>query len=272
MSSIGVSRLHLDLFGVGPPAVFVHGSFGWGLDTFPEQRALAGEYRIVLVDRRGFGGSRWAEAEGWPADMHDLATLLDEIGPAHLVGQSYGAVVVLLAAGLRPERVLSLVAIEPPAFEVASGDPDADRTIAALKPVFERAAELTTREFVHEWARAGGGTEERIAAWTESLDELGWAAAEASRRERWPGDAPIRYGVLASASFPKVLARGAWKPEVVGREGAGRDYAAVCQVIADQIGARVAVFEQSGHNPQLQEPQAFNQLLRATWDPGPPIV
>jgi pimeloyl-ACP methyl ester carboxylesterase len=181
-----VGRLHLDLFGVGLPAVFVHGSFGWGLDTFPEQRALAGEYRIVLVDRRGFGGSRWAEAEGWPADMHDLATLLDEIGPAHLVGQSYGAVVVLLTAGLRPERVLSLIAIEPPAFEVASGDPDADRTIAALKPVFERAAELTTREFVHEWARAGGGTEEGIVAWTESLDELGWAAAEASRRERWP--------------------------------------------------------------------------------------
>ncbi len=94
-----------------------HGSFGWGLDTFPEQRALAGEYRIVLVDRRGCGGSRWAEAEGWPADMHDLATLFDEIGPAHLVGQSYGAVVVLLTAGLRPERVLSLIAIEPPAFE-----------------------------------------------------------------------------------------------------------------------------------------------------------
>ena len=55
----------------------------------------------------------------------------------------------------------------------------------------------------------------------------------------------------------------------MGREGAGRDYAAVCQVIADQIGARVAVFEQSGYNPQLQEPQALNQLLRATWDPSP---
>jgi hypothetical protein len=31
--------------------VFVHGSFGWGLDTFPDQRALADSFRIALVDR-----------------------------------------------------------------------------------------------------------------------------------------------------------------------------------------------------------------------------
>lgn len=259
-----MSDLHLDVFGDGVPAVFVHGSFGWGLDTFPEQRALADEYRIILVDRRGFGGSRSAEPEGWPADMHDVAALLDEVGPAHLVGQSYGALVVLLAAGLRPERVCSLVAIEPPAFEVARGDPDADATIASLKPVFERAAKLTAAEFVSEWARAGGMTEERLAAWTKSFGEQGWAAADASRRERWPGDAPIQLEVSAAA-FPKVLVRGAWKPEVVGREGAGRDYAAVCRVIADRIGARVVLFKQSSHNPQLQEPQAFNRLLREVW-------
>jgi pimeloyl-ACP methyl ester carboxylesterase len=53
----------------------------------------------VLVDRRGFGESTYADAEGWPIDMHDLGELLQEIGPAHLVGQSYGAVVALLAGG-----------------------------------------------------------------------------------------------------------------------------------------------------------------------------
>src|SRR5439155_2184722 len=106
-----------------------------GLDTFPDQRALSDEYRIIVVDRRGFAGSSSLEAEGWPADMRDVAALLDDVGPAHMVGQSYGAVVVLLAAGLRPERVRSLVAIEPPAFEVARGDADADATTTSLKPV-----------------------------------------------------------------------------------------------------------------------------------------
>ena len=114
------------------------------------------EYRIILVDRRGFAGSGSLEAMGWPADMHDVAALLDDVGPAHLVGQSYGAVVALLAAGLRPERVRSLVAIEPPAFEAAQGDPDADATTASLKPVFRRAAEMTADEFVAEWAGRTG--------------------------------------------------------------------------------------------------------------------
>jgi len=198
-----MDKLHVDVFGAGDSAIFVHGSFGWGLDTFPEQRALSDEYRIILVDRRGFAGSSSLEAMGWPADMHDVAALLDEVGPAHLVGQSYGAVVALLAAGLRPRLVRSLVAIEPPAFEVAQGDPDADATTASLKPVFRRAAEMTADEFVAEWARSSGMPGERLTSWTDSFGDQEWTAPDASRRERWPGDAPLQFEVLAAASFPK---------------------------------------------------------------------
>src|SRR5205809_3803204 len=64
-----MDQLHVDVFGVGDPAIFIHGSFGRGLETIPEQRALSDEYRIILVDRRGFGGSSPLEAEGWLADM-----------------------------------------------------------------------------------------------------------------------------------------------------------------------------------------------------------
>jgi len=254
--------------GTGVPAIFVHGSFGWGEETFPRQLALEDGHRVVLVDRRGYGGSRSLQAEGWPADMHDAAELLDELGPAHLVGQSYGAVVVLLAAGLRPERVLSLVAIEPPAFEVARGDRWADATTAAMKPVFERAAEMSADAFLYAWARARGMSEERIAAWAaefEAVGEQGWAAVDAARRELWPGDPSFAFDALADARFPKLLVRGAWKPELAGRSDGGKDFAAVCEAIAERIGARVVVFEDSTHNPQLQEPDAFNELLLELW-------
>jgi hypothetical protein len=40
-------------FGDGPACVFVHGSCGWGLETFPDQRELADSFRIVLADRGG---------------------------------------------------------------------------------------------------------------------------------------------------------------------------------------------------------------------------
>jgi len=256
-----VTELHLETHGDGTPAIFVHGSFRGGLDTFGEQLALADEYRVVIVDRRGFGGRASTASDGWPTDAEDLAALLDVLGPAHLVGHSYGAVIALLAAARVPEQLLSLVAIEPPAFELARGDASADATTVAMKPVYERAHELTTAEFVHEWGRTRGMSRERVDGWIASFGVADWAAAEATQRERWPGDAPIRLDVLSQAAFPTVVAAGGYNNHTRG----GRDFAAVCRTLAEAIGARLVVFERSTHTPQIEEPEAFNQILRELW-------
>jgi pimeloyl-ACP methyl ester carboxylesterase len=39
----------------------------------------------------------------------------------------------------------------------------------------------------------------------------------------------------------------------------------VCREVADRIRANVVVFEDSAHNPQLEEPEAFNRFLREVW-------
>jgi pimeloyl-ACP methyl ester carboxylesterase len=261
-----VTDLHLESFGEGFPALFVHGSFGWGREAFRKQLELADEHRVVLLDRRGFGHSPAAATLGWDTDRYDLAALLDELGPAHLVGQSYGGVVSLLAAALRPGLVRSLVAIEPPAFEVARGRPAVDAVLAAFEVVYDEAPALSGAHFVESWARASGWSAQQVEEWTASFGRSEWEAVESSRRERWPGDAPFDFETLAAASFPKVLARGAW-PQlgVPGRQEVGSAYAAVCEVIAGRIGGHVVVFERSGHNPQLQEAEAFNALLRSVW-------
>ena len=88
-----------------------------------------------------------------------------------------------------------------------------------------------------------------------------WAAAEATRRERWPGDAPVRLDLLAQAAFPTVVVAGGYD----GHTRGGRDFAAVCGRLADGIGARLVVFEGSLHTPQIEEPEAFNRLLRELW-------
>lgn len=260
-----VTRLHTDVFGSGIPAVFVHGSFGWGLDTFPDQQALASNYRVVLIDRAGFGRSSNLEPIGWPADAEDLAELLLELGPSHLVGQSYGAVVALLAASARPDAVRSLVVIEPPLYGLAPDDPHVAATTRKLRPVFERAAGMSAAEFLQAWALATGMTEERYTAWTAGFGARDWSAVEASRRERWPGDAPVDLETLRRAPFPKVVVRGAWRPVVAGDDDRGKDFAAICEVLAERISGRLVVFDRSTHNPQMQEPQEFNDLLREVW-------
>jgi pimeloyl-ACP methyl ester carboxylesterase len=219
--------LHLEVFGEGEPAVFVHGSFGWGLDTFPDQSALADHYRVILVDRRGFGESPPAVEVGWPTDMHDIAALLAAISGAHLVGQSYGAVVCLLAAGLRPDLVRSLVAIEPHAFGVAKDDPAAAAAARALRPIIAQAPVMTALEYYVAFMQARGRSPEDIQQRTARFTAKDWAAVESSRRERDPADAPIPLQVLRQAAFPKVLVRGAWNPErFPGREAIGRAYRA----------------------------------------------
>ena len=77
-----MTDLHVDAFGEGIPAMFVHGSFSWGLDIFARQQALADGHRVILLDRRGFGASPPSDRLGWPTDMHDVAALLEELGGA----------------------------------------------------------------------------------------------------------------------------------------------------------------------------------------------
>lgn len=258
-----MSDLHLEVFGEGESAVFVHGSFGWGLDTFPHQRALADRYRVILLDRRGFGRSPSGDPDGWPTDMYDVAAVLEEAEGAHLVGQSYGGVVALLTAGLRPDLVRSLVVIEPPSFGVASGDADVQELVRAVRPLYEKAPTMSAQEFATTWARSRGGDPER---WTATFSDDDWAAAEATRRETWPGDAPIALETLAASPFRKVVVAGAWPSDAFpGRQTTARAHRAVCDALAAHIGAELVVFERSGHNPQLEEPERFNDLLRTVW-------
>jgi pimeloyl-ACP methyl ester carboxylesterase len=266
-----MTDLGMDVFGDGEPAVFVHGSFGWGIDTFSEQVALQDDFRIVLIDRRGFGKSQDAASDGWTTDMADLAGVLDEMGPAHLVGHSYGAIVALLAAGLRPAVVRSLVAIDPTLFDHAPDSHAAREMALALGAVYRSAPEMDIRAFVDAWGTAWGRSPEAQRAWVEGLGENDWAAAEATRRERYPGDAPVDFDILASASFPKVVVSGAWPTDIApGRERARDALNDVADAVAARIGAARVVFPRSTHGPQWEEPQDFNGFLRRVWTSARP--
>lgn len=260
-----MTRLHVDVFGAGEPAVLVHGSFGWGLDNFPHQRELSDRYELHVLDRAGYGDSPRTDQIGWPTDMRDVADILGGLRSAHLVGQSYGGVVALLAAGLRPESVRSLVVVEPPLLGVAPDHHLAAPLAESLRTLAEQAVSMDTAGYVAAWAGIVMSRDQAgVDAWTASWTERDWAAAEASRLERSPVDAPVDFDVLASLEIPKVVAVGSW-PEKLGPRTAGLAFRAVADTISSRIGADLVVFDRSTHNPQLQQPDEFNELLRRTW-------
>ena len=246
--------LNVTVWGDGEPAVFVHGSFGWGEETWREQRPLADSHRLLLVDRRGFGGSPARGRVDFERDADDVAELLPN--GAHLVGHSYGGVVSLLAAARNPRAVLSLTVIEPPALGLLRGDPVVDEFIATLREAGRAARDPS--DYRARFLRNFGfpGPDEILAG--RHLE-----AARSSWTERSPAEAAIPFDVLEG--IRTLVVRGDWgsAPPAAAERG-GVIFHAVCDVLVDRLHAESAIFP-AAHNPQLLG-GPFNERLLAFWE------
>ena len=101
-----------------PPLVMVHGwmdvaaSFQFVVDAFAADRL------VLAPDWRGFGLTETQPATDtywYPDYLGDLEALLDQIAPGRavdLAGHSMGGNVVMLYAGVRPQRIRKLVNLE----------------------------------------------------------------------------------------------------------------------------------------------------------------
>jgi pimeloyl-ACP methyl ester carboxylesterase len=113
------ARLHTQELGSGPrTVVLVHGLFAnialWYFSLAP---VLARTRRVVLYDMRGHGLSTRTETGYSLRSMTgDLAAVIDSASDEEvsLVGFSFGAAVAIRYAVDHPDRVDSLVAVEPP--------------------------------------------------------------------------------------------------------------------------------------------------------------
>jgi pimeloyl-ACP methyl ester carboxylesterase len=101
--------------GSGPPLVLVHGSTSESSTWLPSAGLLGERVSIVAVERRGRGESGDGAAYSLEAEAQDLAAILDALGePAHVLGHSFGGLVALEGALLRPDAIRTLVLYEPP--------------------------------------------------------------------------------------------------------------------------------------------------------------
>jgi pimeloyl-ACP methyl ester carboxylesterase len=175
---VTVTDLNVVTWGHGDPVVMVHGSGpSWGEETWAEQRPLSDVYRLLLIDRRGFGDSPPAEGEDFEVDAEDIAEVLGR--GAHLVGHSYGGLGCLLAAARLHAVFESQSTMEPERFWIA---------------------------FLEAFGLEPGDTGfESWAAMTSRLSAMDLAGIETTRRERVPFWEPvIPVEDLASAPFPQA--------------------------------------------------------------------
>ncbi|MEO0983166.1 MAG: alpha/beta hydrolase [Pseudomonadota bacterium] len=99
-----------------PPLLLVHGgrdhcrSWDWVAE------ALREDWHIIAPDLRGHGDSAWSADGEYSirANVYDLAQLIHQkdLAPVTIVSHSYGGAIALRYAGVYPENVRKLVAIE----------------------------------------------------------------------------------------------------------------------------------------------------------------
>jgi len=174
----------------------------------------------------------------------EVADLLG--GGAHLVGQSYGGVVALLAAGASPNEVASLTVVEPPAFALVRGNPDVEALIDRLQPIFSTSRE--PREFLVAFLSAVGSSYEPPNPLPAAVE----ASARAHMAERPPWEANVPLAAIAANSIPCLVVSGDHHPA----------FEAVCDALEQQLSASRAVIRGAGHSVQ-RTGDPFNAAVTA---------
>ncbi len=238
--------LDVAVHGSGPRVVLVHGSVVGAQRTWRHQLTLADRLTLVLPNRPGFASSPPLQRGDFEAEAPLIAELLGD--GAHLVGHSYGAVIALYAAALRPEAVLSLTVSEPGCMRVAAGDPAVDAQIAAGELLYAHARDFAPLDFLRAFRGGVGSTH-------ETPQELGGELLTGARlcmRERPPWEAEPPLDELRAAPFAKLVVSGGHSPV----------FEAVCDVLARRLDARRETIAGRGHTiPATGEP--YNALLHA---------
>jgi pimeloyl-ACP methyl ester carboxylesterase len=232
--------------GEGPAVLFVHGSVVGAARTWRHQLALAEQFSLLLPNRPGFGNSPPLARGDFEPEARLFAELLGE--GAHLVGHSYGAVIALHAAALRPQAVRSLTVSEPGCLRVAAGDPAVDAQIAGGEMLFRSAGSFSPLEFLRAFRGGIGSTHETPEELTGEL--LHGALLLMRERPPWEANPPL--ALLREAPFPKLVLSGAHSPV----------FEAVCDALAAGIGAERGVIGGRGHTiPAAGAP--YNERLLA---------
>ena len=160
----GVTIHYDDTGGDGPAVLFSHG-FLMDRTIFDHQvETLAGDYRCVRWDERGFGGTAATGEFTYWDSADDAVALLDHLGidQAVFVGMSQGGFLSLRAALAHPDRVRALVLID------SAADTDDEETLDGYRGmlhVFEHGTDEARADVFQVVAGLILGDEELAAEW-----------------------------------------------------------------------------------------------------------
>ena len=276
--TINGCRLNVEVLGPedGPVLIAHHG--GGGIGSLAEPKAtfgpLADRFRVVVFDARGCGLSEGIPPyshEQWAADVDGLRQW---IGAEKIVvaGGSYGGFIALEYAVRYPEHVSAIIL----------RDTSADGS--NLELAFENArnqdrVEIDWERFNRYWHGEVHDDADLKQLWSELIPlydyeydpEKSTAAVEAGiyRHEAHNWCFQHNWGAydlkadLPSVTVPTLV--------TVGRKDWVTPVSSSETIASLMPNAELVIFERSGHSPQVEERELFQQTIRAFADRAVPV-
>jgi pimeloyl-ACP methyl ester carboxylesterase/predicted acylesterase/phospholipase RssA len=274
---LGLPVHYIDYGGSGPAMVLVHGLGGAHVNWMSVGEKLAHHARVVAIDLPGFGRT---PTEGDSASIHANRALLTRFvervmgGPAILVGNSMGGLISLMTAAEDPAHVSGLVLVNP-ALPAAPGG-FFDLGVAAI---FAGYCLPGVGELLMTGRKALLGSEGSVKQMLQfccvdagRVDPEVVAATIALSQERTKTAGGNAAFLSAARSIVAcLLQRGAFE-RMIDRITApallvhGTHDRLVPVAAAQALAARrsdwmVKIFENIGHVPQLEVPDAFVETV-----------
>lgn len=243
--------VYVEQQGQGEPLVLLH---GFGESTYTWRKVvpeLAASYRTLTIDLHGFGWTeRPEEAAAYSRDgqMRLVLGVLDQlgVGPAVLVGHSYGGALAASLAVLHPERVRGLVLID----SAAPTYPDSTKSrLAGVRPLARVALPLALSTTAIRRSLKRAFFDDKLA--TREL------AREYRRRLAVEGvlEAYVHLSAPASASQPVELSA-ITQPTLViwGEEDQTIPIAGARESTGQIPNSRFVAIPRCGHSPTEEKP------------------
>lgn len=252
----------------GAPVVLTHHGAP-GLGSRAEPRAsfgrLADEYRVVVFDARGSGeseGSGTFSHEQWAADLDGLREWVGAEKVA-MAGGSYGGFLAMEYAVRYPDRVAALV--------LRDTSPDnGNAPLARQNALASDRVAVDMEKFDRIDTGRVRDDDDLRDCWREILPLYDFTY-DPEAVERKVAATPYRYeahNYAFSVNLPgydlKPLLPGVTAPTLVtvGRTDWITPVQCSETIAALVPGARLAVFEHSGHSPQIEEAEAWTRTVR----------
>jgi pimeloyl-ACP methyl ester carboxylesterase len=249
------------------PLVLLHGFTGSKLDFAPRLAELAKTGRVLIPDLRGHGdSSNTGDAKGYSlgqcaSDLLGFLAKLD-IAECDLLGHSMGGMVALRAVLADPQRIASLILMD-----TAARAPDGIRreTLEVGGQVARTVGMARLSEILREHA---ANDEHRTVADRRLQVELGDAYWESWRYPNYRSMDAIAFGAFGAAMFDQEpmldrLTEIACPTLVMVGDGDSGFLASSEELARGIPGAKVAMIPNAGHQPQLENPDAWLDAIRA---------